>query len=239
MRFTCKCDQNQHADAASKCGQKEPDTSQSPTNNKGKRFTIKCVVQFRCTKIVLVRKPSLENLILIIIFGKLLSDFLYFMRVFISTRFISKHIRFSGWFSTNKSDKGNYWVYRQRNLTLYTSICYESFKKVLSIIYIFSVNVYKQDRNSPLVAITRLQGFVNKVELRSFSLYSFNKQLILFKSYSVLSLWCSKLPVLFVNRKSKSHFGAEMFIWNKLSFRMEGRKEGFTVESIAGGFGKF
>jgi len=34
MRFTCKCDQNQHADAPSKCGQKEPDTS-SPTNNKG------------------------------------------------------------------------------------------------------------------------------------------------------------------------------------------------------------
>merc|ERR1719245_313836 len=34
MRFTCKCDQNQHADEPSKCGQKEPDTSSS-TNNKG------------------------------------------------------------------------------------------------------------------------------------------------------------------------------------------------------------
>merc|ERR550539_864026 len=51
MRFTCKCDQNQHADAASKCGQKEPDTSQSPTNNKagfqeetshGKKVHLKC-----------------------------------------------------------------------------------------------------------------------------------------------------------------------------------------------------
>ena len=59
MRFTCKCDQNQHADAPSKCGQKEPDTS-SPTNNKGKRFTINCV-QFRQKTRFSRRKPNIAH----------------------------------------------------------------------------------------------------------------------------------------------------------------------------------
>ena len=99
MRFTCKCDQNQHADtdAASKCCHKEPETA-SPTNNKGKIFTINCYV-FRT--ILLERKTSLEIMLLIIIVERLLPDFLCFMRILVSTQFISKHLGVYWLFSTS------------------------------------------------------------------------------------------------------------------------------------------
>ena len=69
------------------------------------------------------------------------------------------------------SDNERNCIYRQKNLTFYTSIYYFlKFQKGFVNYLHFQKNVYKQDRNSPLVAITVLAEFVNKVKLRGFSL---------------------------------------------------------------------
>ena len=71
----------------------------------------------------------------------------------------------------NMSDNERNCIYRQKNLTFYTSIYYFlKFQKGFVNYLHFQKNVYKQDRNSPLVAITVLAEFVNKVKLRGFSL---------------------------------------------------------------------
>ena len=118
MRFTCKCDQNQHADtdAASKCCHKEPETA-SPTNKKGEIFTINCYV-FRT--ILLERKTSLEIMLLIIIVERLLPVFCVLCEFLFLHNLFPNTLGSTGCFPprTNKSYQQNYWVYRQKNLNI-------------------------------------------------------------------------------------------------------------------------